>query len=247
VRRELAMYVSESRYLRDRSQVFRWRAEWVGRTSRQIDARSQPGVLPARTQSRPLECAAPHVAFDTPSPKPQQVSRGGHADRWLPEGSPFVGRDDEQQRLLAGFEAAEAGHGARVMLVGEPGIGKTALCHQLASHVAARGGRPLVGHCYEQGSLRRPYQPFVEVLESFARACDADTLRALLGSHTEEIARIVPAVRDQLQVQLTAPGDPEEDRLRLLTTVLEFVRSAAVAQPLALVLEDSARRRPRHA
>jgi hypothetical protein len=34
------------------------------------------------------------------------------------------------------------------MLVGEPSIGKTALCEQLASYVGARGGLALVGHCH---------------------------------------------------------------------------------------------------
>src|SRR5207248_334304 len=80
--------------------------------------------------------------------------------------------------------------------------------------------------------------PFVEVLVSYAQACDADTLSGLIGSEAAEIARIVPAIRDQLQVQLSAPGDPEEARLRLLTTVLDFLRTAAAAQPLVLVLED---------
>lgn len=178
------------------------------------------------------------MAADTPSPTPQQARRGAIADHWLPQRSPFIGRDEEHHRLLAGFEAAEAGHGALVTLVGEPGIGKTAFCDQLASHIAARGGRLLVGHCYEQGSLSRPYQPFVEVLESYARACDADTLRSLLGSEADEIARIVPAIREQLHVQLSAPVDPQEDRLRLLTRVLAFLRSVAAAQPLVLVLED---------
>ena len=43
------------------------------------------------------------------------------------------------------------------MVVGEPGIGKTALCEQLATYVALRGGKALVGHCYEEGSLSLPY------------------------------------------------------------------------------------------
>jgi KaiC/GvpD/RAD55 family RecA-like ATPase len=42
-----------------------------------------------------------------------------------------------------------AGQGALLMVVGEPGIGKTALCEQLASYVTQRGGRALWGHCYE--------------------------------------------------------------------------------------------------
>jgi transcriptional regulator with XRE-family HTH domain len=47
----------------------------------------------------------------------------------------FVGREFELQQLHGAFEAAERGDGALVMLVGEPGIGKTALCQQLAGFV----------------------------------------------------------------------------------------------------------------
>ena len=74
------------------------------------------------------------------------------------------------------------GHGALVMLVGEPGIGKTALCEQLCKFVSASGGRPLVGHCYEEGSFRPPYQPFVEVFGTYLQDCDTDALTADLGS-----------------------------------------------------------------
>jgi hypothetical protein len=52
------------------------------------------------------------------------------------------------------------------MLVGEPGIGKSALCEQLVNFVDQHGGLPLVGHCYPEGSARLPYQPFVEALEN---------------------------------------------------------------------------------
>jgi broad-specificity NMP kinase len=48
------------------------------------------------------------------------------------------------------------------MVVGEPGIGKTALCEQLSTYASLRGGQTLVGHCYEEGSLSLPYLPFVE-------------------------------------------------------------------------------------
>src|SRR3990172_6999425 len=60
------------------------------------------------------------------------------------------------------------GEGALVMVVGEPGIGKTAATEQLLTYVAMRGGRSLVGHCYEEGSLALPYLPFVEAMRSYA-------------------------------------------------------------------------------
>ena len=192
-----------------------------------------------RTQARPLECAAPRVAADTPSPMPQQASRGGHADRWLPQRSPFIGRDDERERLLSGFEAAEAGHGTLVMLVGEPGIGKTALCDQLATHIAARGGRSLVGHCYEQGSFSRPYQPFVEVLESYARAsrrgrpARLDRVRVQTKSR-ESSRRFATSFRCSCPRQATLRRVAGACWRRCST----FCVRAAAAQPLVLVLED---------
>ena len=63
-------------------------------------------------------------------------------------------------QLQAAFDAARSGQGAVVMVVGEPGIGKTALCEQLATYVGdARRAARCVGHCYEEGSLSLPYLP----------------------------------------------------------------------------------------
>src|SRR5215472_274411 len=46
--------------------------------------------------------------------------------------TPFVGRDDEMARLAACLRRAQAGEGALVMVVGEPGIGKTRTAGELA-------------------------------------------------------------------------------------------------------------------
>jgi DNA-binding CsgD family transcriptional regulator len=125
-----------------------------------------------------------------------------------------------------------------VMLAGEPGIGKTALCQQLAGFVATRGGLALIGHCYPEGSAALPYQPFVEAFESYARQRDPEALRVDLGASASEIARMVPALRTLLQVELAAPENPEDDRLRLLSAVLDFLRGLGARHPLLLVLED---------
>jgi len=71
-------------------------------------------------------------------------------ERPSPQRSFFVGRESEVRQLQSAFEAAATGgDGALVLLVGEPGIGKTALCHQVARFVVGAGGRTLFGHCYE--------------------------------------------------------------------------------------------------
>ncbi|HEU0073408.1 MAG TPA: AAA family ATPase [Dehalococcoidia bacterium] len=160
----------------------------------------------------------------------------------MPQSDPyrrtFVGREEELRQLEQAFEAAVSGVGGLVTVVGEPGIGKTALCAQLASYVASRGGRTLLGHCYQEGSPSPPYIAFVEVIRSHVVELNLDDLRDNLGSGAEEVSRIVPEVRDLLQAEPRAASDPEEDRWRLLNAVTAFLRSAASAQPLAVVLED---------
>jgi predicted ATPase len=79
----------------------------------------------------------------------------------------FVGREQELHQLQSAFDAALSGGGSLVMVVGEPGIGKTALCEQLATYVLSHGGRMFHGNCYEEGSLSLPYLPFVEAMQSY--------------------------------------------------------------------------------
>ncbi|MBI4498132.1 MAG: serine/threonine-protein kinase PknK, partial [Chloroflexi bacterium] len=150
----------------------------------------------------------------------------------------FVGREQELRQLQRAFDLALSGQGSLVLVVGEPGIGKTALCEQLATYATVRGGRALVGHSFEEGSLSLPYLPFVEALRSYVLARPPDALRTELGTHAAEVARIVSDVRERVAVELKPPGDPEEDRWRLLQAVTEFLRSASTTQPLVLVVED---------
>jgi predicted ATPase len=150
----------------------------------------------------------------------------------------FVGRTVELQQLKVAFEEAADGQGSLIMLVGEPGIGKTTLCEQLCGFVLESSGRPLVGHCYEEGSFRPPYQPFVEVFGTYLQGRDTDSLTAELGSGAADLARIVPMLRERLNVTPRPAGDPEEDRWRLLQAATDLLRTTAAQRPLLLVLED---------
>ena len=150
----------------------------------------------------------------------------------------FVGRDVELKQLHGAFDEALAGHGSLAMVVGEPGIGKTSLCEQLAGYVAERGGKTLVGHCYEEGSLSLPYLAFVEAVRSHVLVLEPNDLKAQLGHGADELARIVPEIRERMQIELGTPGDPEEERYRLLQAASDFLRNAAAVQPLLIVLED---------
>jgi tetratricopeptide (TPR) repeat protein len=150
----------------------------------------------------------------------------------------FVGREQELKQLQSAFDSSVSGQGALMMVVGEPGIGKTALSEQLATYVTLRGGRTLVGHCYEEGSLSLPYLAFVEALRSYVLSREVKDLREELGTGAADVARIVSEVRERLKVKPRPPDDPEEARYRLLQAVTSFLSNAATVQPLLVVLED---------
>jgi tetratricopeptide (TPR) repeat protein len=150
----------------------------------------------------------------------------------------FVGREAELRQLQSVFDAATSGQGSLTMVVGEPGIGKTALCEQLATYVSLRNGQTLVGHCYEEGSLSLPYLAFVEALRVYAQTCDVSRLREELGSGAPDVARIVSEIRERLRIELRPKGNPEEERYRLLQAVSDFLGSIAATKPLLIVLED---------
>jgi hypothetical protein len=150
----------------------------------------------------------------------------------------FVGREPELKQLQSAFDGAISGQGALMMVMGEPGIGKTALCEQLSTYVTLRGGRTLVGHCYEKGSLSLPYLAFVEALRSYVLSREVRDLREELGSGAADVARIISEIRERLKVRPRPQKDPEEERYRLMQAVTEFLTNAANVQPMLVVLED---------
>ena len=107
---------------------------------------------------------------------------------------PLVGRDAERATLLAGLDAAIAGHGSFVMIAGEPGIGKTRLTADLLAEARRRGIFCLVGHCYEMEGAP-PYVPFVEMLEYSARHVPPAAFRAALGDAASGVSKLMPELR----------------------------------------------------
>jgi len=198
-------------------------------------------LLEKDPQRRPASAAQVRQALE--SIEAGTISQAPSREAPAVTGSPlyrrvFVGREAELRQLQAGFDSAMSGQGSLVMVAGEPGIGKTALCEQLSTYVTLRGGKALVGHCYEEGSLSLPYLAFVEALRSYVLTRDIRGLRKELGTGAADVARIVSEIRERLKVKLRPPGDPEGERYRLMQAVTGFLSNAATVQPLLVVLED---------
>jgi len=209
-------------------------------------ARRFPHVHTIARLASALELSPSHLTAGTNTRRrsPGRVSPPSDADNAdnavLSQRSivPFVGRDGEMEQLRDAFHAAVAGRGRTGMVVGEPGIGKTALCERFAALVSEEGGLPLVGHCFEEGSLSLPYLPFLEVLRAYMRTTNPANLRRDLGSAASDLARLLPELCELFDLRLRPAGDPREDRWRLLSAVSDFLRAAATRKPLVLILED---------
>jgi class 3 adenylate cyclase/tetratricopeptide (TPR) repeat protein len=151
---------------------------------------------------------------------------------------PFVGRAVELARLTARLRDVRAGIGGLVMLVGEPGIGKTRTLEECAETARNDGAVVLWGRCYE-GEATRPYGPFVEALTDHARTATADALRADLGFGAAPLARLVPAVRERLiDVPEPVALQPDEERMRLLDAMAQLLIVLSSRAPVVLVLDD---------
>ena len=150
----------------------------------------------------------------------------------------FVGRQHEIAELTAALEDALAGQGRLVMLVGEPGIGKTRTAQELAVLAEQRGAQVLWGRCYEEQGAP-PYWPWVQAIRAYVQQVDAEQLTAELGSGSADIAEIIPDLREKLPDLGTPPAlEPEQARFRLFDSITSFLKNAAQHQPLLLVLDD---------
>ena len=153
-------------------------------------------------------------------------------------GQIFIGRQRELETLTAALEDALEGRGRLVMLVGEPGIGKTRTAQELASRPQDRGVRILWGWCYEQRGAPA-YWPWLQALRSYIQQSDPDSLRLMMGLGAADIAEIVPEI-NLIVPDLTPPPtlEPEEARFRLFDSIVAFLKRAAQSEPLVLVLDD---------
>jgi len=151
----------------------------------------------------------------------------------------FVGRDREVAELQAGLSNAASGRGGMFLISGEPGIGKTRLAEELASHALANRVAVMLGHCSDHEETV-PYLPFVEILESWIeQVSDSADLRAALGPDGPELARLVPRLRRILpDLPASLELAPQQARRHLFNSFCDFIARMARGQPTLVIIDD---------
>jgi tetratricopeptide (TPR) repeat protein/DNA-binding XRE family transcriptional regulator len=150
----------------------------------------------------------------------------------VPVGS-LIARQDEVSRLVGVLDEVTGGAGRLIMLVGEPGVGKTRLAQEVT--VAARARKYLVatGRCYEP-EQSVPYYPFLGALVAVYDAAPA-SIRAGVPKRWPYLEWLLP---DRLQTAGVSELSDQGVQQRLFWAVSAFLQAVAAAAPVALLLDD---------
>jgi len=154
----------------------------------------------------------------------------------------FVGREHELERLRKACDNAIAGHGGLVMLVGEPGIGKTRTTQELETYARMRGAQVLWGRTHESAGAP-PYFPWLQAGNQYA-AAHADDLATIIEPHmppgsVAELTRIFPWLLQGPNVEHAEEiSDPEVAQFRLFDAYASYLKAIAAQAPLIIALDD---------
>jgi class 3 adenylate cyclase len=222
-----------------------------------VQALAEPGaiVVTARVQR---QIAGLFVAEERGShalkgvPEPTVLFRlvrasGGGRRSGARQLTPLVGREEEIAMLMRRWERGRQGDGQLVLIVGEPGLGKSRLIEEF--HIRLRE----TPHTWSEWSCSQllqntPFHPIAEWGRQRFGAAEVPGERRLVDLESTlaqvklDPAENVPLLALLLEIPL--PKDrvpnvpPEELRRRQLSALTNWVIEGAKNQPLVLVFED---------
>jgi DNA-binding SARP family transcriptional activator len=149
----------------------------------------------------------------------------------------FVGRSEDLAHIGDAIASAADGCGRVVLILGEPGIGKSRLGEEAARLAHSRSFEILVGRAWEAGGAPA-YWPWVQALRAHARDADPATVVAEAGTGAADLIHILPELRDVLPDMEAAVPEDERARFRFFQAAVGFLTAAATRRPLFVLLDD---------
>ena len=222
-----------------------------------VQALAEPGavLVTARVQRQVAglfvaEERGTHTLKGVPEPialfRLVRASGGGHrsGQRNL---TPLVGRDEETAMLMRRWDRARQGNGQLVLIVGEPGLGKSRLIEEFHSRLSDTPHTWVEWSC-SQLLQNTPLHPIAEWGHQRFGGADMPAAQRLaeLESSLAQVkldpVENVPLLAPLLDIALPAGRAPalapEELWRRQLAALINWVIAGAKSQPLVLAFED---------
>jgi hypothetical protein len=189
----------------------------------------------------------PHARPDGVQVLRRLAERGGDRASWpAPSVSraSFVGRRAELALLGAAFDEVRGGASVVVRIVGESGVGKTALVRRFGEAATADGALVLMGRCTERELV--PYKAVdgvVDALSQHLERLPADVAASLLPDSATLLPQLFPVLGrldalSEPEAPARAALDPREARARSFAALRALVGNVARMQPLVVAIDD---------
>ena len=146
---------------------------------------------------------------------------------------PLVGRDADLAVLGRALARARRGDGSAVVVLGEPGIGKTRFLHEIR-RLARIGEVAVTGSASEFGGAL-PYGAFVAALDDYVQTIDARLLGTLDDEQHATLAALLPSYPVTPQGPPRGTVDGQYQAHRAMRALLQALASA---KPHIVVLDD---------
>ncbi|MGZ4619411.1 MAG: ATP-binding protein [Frankiaceae bacterium] len=175
-----------------------------------------------------------------------QRDAGTKASAAVPAGPPpaappptLAGRDDALAALDAALAAARCGVGTLMSVVGEAGIGKTALLAAWAARAREAGALILPARCDELGRSL-PLQPIVDAVDRLVGELPPEEADSLLGPDEQVLGPLLASsTRSAAGERLTALTDPGAGQALLFAAAFSLLRRQAARRPVVLLIDDA--------
>jgi class 3 adenylate cyclase/predicted ATPase len=172
---------------------------------------------------------------------------GGGRRSGMRQLTPFVGREEEMAMLIRRWERARHGDGQLVLIVGEPGLGKSRLIEEFHGRLRDTPHTWLEWSC-SQLLQNTPLHPIADWgrqvfggagVSAKRRFADLESTLAQMKLDPAENAPLLAPLLDIPLPQERAPTlAPDELRRRQLAAVTAAVIAGARVQPVVLAIED---------